>query len=238
MRQADGKYKLKPYTVYMHISPNNKYYIGITCQDLQSRWGGGNGYKNQKLFYRAIQKYGWDSFTHAEIISDLSLEDACLVERILIRTFQSNNPAHGYNCTDGGEGISGYHLTAEQIENRRIAAIGRRHTQETKDKLSKLKTGSKLNLSDEQRAALSERARQRGYACKGRKLSKQALENIRNGINDYYKNGGKPHHCMPHSEETKRKISESSKGKVVSEETREKLRQAALKQWQRQKQIK
>ena len=49
------------YTVYVHITPNNKYYVGITKQNVQNRWKNSLGYKSQRLFWRAIQKYGWDS---------------------------------------------------------------------------------------------------------------------------------------------------------------------------------
>ena len=54
------------YYVYMHKNKiNNKVYIGITSQKLTHRWGkDGNGYKYQKLFARAINKYGWDNFEH------------------------------------------------------------------------------------------------------------------------------------------------------------------------------
>ena len=42
------------YTVYMHISPSGKKYIGITCQKVKNRWNSGRGYKNNKYFARAI----------------------------------------------------------------------------------------------------------------------------------------------------------------------------------------
>jgi len=29
---------MEKYTVYMHITPNNKKYIGITCNSLPDRW--------------------------------------------------------------------------------------------------------------------------------------------------------------------------------------------------------
>lgn len=57
------------YVVYKHTSPSNKSYIGITsnyklrCNQHKS--------KNSRcrLFSRAIQKHGWDNFTH-EILED------------------------------------------------------------------------------------------------------------------------------------------------------------------------
>lgn len=37
---------MKTYKVYMHIFPNHKVYIGITCQSLRARFNNGRGYKN------------------------------------------------------------------------------------------------------------------------------------------------------------------------------------------------
>ena len=46
------------YTVYMHISPSGKKYIGITGQSIERRWGNGTGYKNCISLNLAIKKYG------------------------------------------------------------------------------------------------------------------------------------------------------------------------------------
>ena len=53
------------YSVYKHTNKvNGKVYIGITYNKPEVRWGSnGIGYKRQ-LFWNAIQKYGWDNFTH------------------------------------------------------------------------------------------------------------------------------------------------------------------------------
>lgn len=45
------------YTVYMHIAPNNKIYIGITSKKPKYRWNNGTGYINNDYFTRAIKKY-------------------------------------------------------------------------------------------------------------------------------------------------------------------------------------
>jgi hypothetical protein len=53
--------------VYMHTSPSNKAYIGITCQKPSERWGvNGSAYcrGTQQRFQYAIEKYGWDNFEH------------------------------------------------------------------------------------------------------------------------------------------------------------------------------
>ena len=51
--------------VYIHTCPNNKRYIGVTKNlKPEYRWSNGEGYKSNKHFYRAIQKYGWKSIKH------------------------------------------------------------------------------------------------------------------------------------------------------------------------------
>ena len=48
--------------VYVHISPSNKYYVGITSKEPKVRWGhNGNAYQTQ-YFSNAIKKYGWDNW--------------------------------------------------------------------------------------------------------------------------------------------------------------------------------
>lgn len=51
------------YTVYRHISPSGKVYIGITSMEPEKRWGkNGYGYRRQKYFNNAIRKYGGAKF--------------------------------------------------------------------------------------------------------------------------------------------------------------------------------
>lgn len=108
--------------VYIHRNKiNNKAYIGITSQAPKDRWGS-NGYKYSKedhqVFYRAIQQYGWDNFEHIIWQSELTEKEAKHFEKLLIALFQTNctkyrNPEFGYNMTDGGEGMLGWHPTEE-----------------------------------------------------------------------------------------------------------------------------
>lgn len=97
------------YCVYMHESPNCKKYIGITRQKPERRWQNGFGYVNNKYFYRAIEKYGWENFKHIIIKDNLSKENAEKLEIELIKKYESNNPNNGYNILDGGK-CSGFYL--------------------------------------------------------------------------------------------------------------------------------
>ena len=95
----------KSYCVYMHsLNLDNRKYIGITCQKPTKRWGkNGVGYKEQLYFYRAIQKYGWNSFRHEIVFENLTKEQACIKEIALIKLFNTTDVKFGFNMTTGGE---------------------------------------------------------------------------------------------------------------------------------------
>lgn len=117
------------YCVYCHTSPSGKKYIGITCQRPNRRWCGGKGYVKSPHFYRAIVKYGWDSFEHEILYSGLCQKDAREIEVKLIADYQSNNPRYGYNLSTGGEsGFSGCKWTEERREFARRAMLGNKYS--------------------------------------------------------------------------------------------------------------
>lgn len=91
------------YILYMHISPSNKYYIGITSQNIEKRWQNGYGYKTNKHFWRAIQKYGWDNFEHKILKQNLTKEKAEELEIYYIQKYNSTNVDFGYNKAPGGK---------------------------------------------------------------------------------------------------------------------------------------
>ena len=135
---------MKSYTVYMHISPNNKRYIGITSVEADRRWSNGYGYKKNEYFYRAIEKYGWDNFQHIIIARGLNKNDACWLEIELIKVWNTTDKNNGYNITLGGEGCNGLKHTqewkqrqSEIMSGENNSFYGKSHTNETKNKISK-----------------------------------------------------------------------------------------------------
>ena len=90
------------YKVYMHITPNEKKYIGITKNSLKRRWGNGVGYKTQ-LFGKAIEKYGWNNIKHILLYDNLTEEEAKEKEIQLISFYNTTNSKYGYNNTMGGD---------------------------------------------------------------------------------------------------------------------------------------
>lgn len=91
------------YTVYAHKNKkNSKLYIGITSQDPEQRWHLGKHYEGT-VFEKAIKKYGWDGFKHIILKSELTKEEACELEKKLIRCLRTQDRRFGYNVSAGGE---------------------------------------------------------------------------------------------------------------------------------------
>lgn len=121
----------KTFTVYMHISPSNKRYIGITCQEPKRRWRNGKSYKHNEYFTNAIGKYGWGNFEHIIVAKGLSKNEAEWLEIELIKEFDTTNRSKGYNILKGGDIIDNP-LSGESHHN-----YGKSMSQEQKDKISK-----------------------------------------------------------------------------------------------------
>lgn len=84
--------------VYVHTVPNGKIYIGQTKNPLR-RWNRGDGYIDNRPFYKDIMVYGWDNIKHEIIASFETAEQAKSLESVLIALLQSEDEAYGYNQT-------------------------------------------------------------------------------------------------------------------------------------------
>lgn len=104
----------KCYTVYMHVCPNDKKYIGITKQQPEKRWMKGLGYQTNEYFYRAIKKYKWDNIKHIILFKNLSKEEAELKETEIIKEYKSDIREFGYNIEKGGH----INCVSEETKNK------------------------------------------------------------------------------------------------------------------------
>lgn len=127
----------KKFCVYRHTSPSGKVYVGVTCQNPLDRWRNGKGYWQNKHFASAINKYGWDSFSHEILFSDLRKQDAFEKEIELIGLHKSNDPDFGYNQSSGGEyATSGWSPSEETRKRQREAKLGKKLSEEHRRRIS------------------------------------------------------------------------------------------------------
>lgn len=147
------------YTVYQHISPSGKSYIGITKQNPEYRWRNGENYKSSPHFYSAIRKYGWENFEHIILYEGLTKEEACACEQYHIKELNTTNREFGYNDRAGGEvgalfndetrrkqrdAVRAYWAKPENRQKAKGRNLGRKMSDEARANMSKSKQGIKL----------------------------------------------------------------------------------------------
>lgn len=182
----------KVFIVYCHTNLiNGKKYIGITSQTPEQRFRNGKGYKNSKHFYNSIQKYGWDSFAHEILYSNLTKEEACQKEIELIAEYNTQNPDFGYNIAPGGQCCIG--------EDN--PWYGKHHTEEAKRKMSMSRKG--IPKSEEFKKKLSEKLKGRVFSEETRQKMSQNHPDVSGDKNPMYGKKIDPEH--------QRKMVEASK---------------------------
>ena len=125
------------YTVYRHITPSGKSYIGITSRDITKRANyNGTGYIGCPLFYSAIVKYGWDNIDHQIIATGLTKAEAEVREIELIALYDTTDPSKGYNLDNGGNcvGTHSQNTRAKMRKALKGKPIGRKASEATKEK--------------------------------------------------------------------------------------------------------
>lgn len=222
----------KPLSLYVHIAPNKKLYIGIT-QDIKARFRkDGEGYKGNRHLWKAIQKYGWNNFQHIVLLENLPMGVACECEKFLIAKYKSNNALFGYNLAEGGQYNSGFHFYHTEETKAKISKASKghiisdeqklkissarkgifHHTEETKQRLRQVA----LNMSREQKEQISRTVKSRwkdGNYANRKTTSHQAwnkgLNKEDERILKYCRKKGE----FKHTQETKNRISASHKGR-------------------------
>ena len=149
---------MNDYVVYVHQNKiNGKRYIGITNNTSKRWYGKGKKYANCPCFNSAIQKYGWDNFYHVVIVSDLTLEEANILEQFYIQKYRTCEKDFGYNIQRGGHCVPtmlGKHHSEETKEKMRQSAIGRVISEEQKKRHSEAMKGKLVGKKNHMSAAV------------------------------------------------------------------------------------
>ena len=180
---------------------NGKQYIGITARSLGKRIS-----EHEQSDYplgKAIQHYGIENFKIEILAEGKTINELSELERSYIASCQSNDPKYGYNLTDGGEHIEGWHHTEQSRVKISAALKGKVFTEEHKEALRQANLGENnpmygKHLTAEQKAKLS-----------------AALSGANN-----------PLYGIPRSEEVKAKISATKLANGRSEEAIAKTKEA------------
>lgn len=136
--------------IYKHTSPSGKSYIGQTTRRLpEIRWKKGREYSTSPLILKAIEKYGWDNFTHEVLETVEANTKRELVQKLNkfeeYYIFKLNTLVpNGYNLKTGGEN----HLVSEEVrekisKNNSKYWLGKSRP-DISGKVSKALTGRKL----------------------------------------------------------------------------------------------
>lgn len=230
----------KKFFVYMFTFPNKKSYVGRTC-DFSKRIR--NHFKKSSgcIYVRnCLLKYGLENTDITILKTDL--KGAYLAnqwEKFFIRAFDTLAP-RGLNLTPGGdgvcytdeirrkisEGLRGRKLSKDHRKKLSIAGKGRIKSAYTCRKLSEALTGrvrteehcqniSKSRLALNIRLTDAQKEHLRNINL-GKKMPPEA---VRKAVETRIANGN-----HRHSEKTKKQISELKKGKPLSEEHKQSLR--------------
>ena len=188
--------------VYMWVNKiNNKKYIGVSI-DIYKRWDSHNNqarYGNERYFYRAIRKYGYDNFDKIileryDIYDKKTLKDK---EDYYINYYDSLNS--GYNMEFGYNSITNH----PNIEN-----IKKKISDKAKDR--KWINNGKKNITCN--SADIDNYINNGW-CYGRlKFSDEHIKNLSDS-----------HIGIKLSEEAKIKTGNASRNRIHSEETKNKM---------------
>lgn len=175
---------------------NSKKYVGITKGKIENRFKqhilkAKNGQKQH--LHDAFNLYGIDSFIIYEIDSAVSISDLYEKERYWIQKLNTKNT--GYNKTDGGEG-----------------SHGRNISEETKQKI---REKAKIRFSNPENRKKTSEATKGGMKKWWNSLSD--YEKLQWNENCHRRPEGYNYPSIPHTEETKQKMSLSHKGKQFTE---------------------
>lgn len=209
------------YTIYRATNiVNNKVYIGFTTnwpyRITEHKYS--SGYENElkRVFYKAIQKYGWDNFVWDAIYQSSDYDHTLKVmEPYFITEYRSwvgFDDCNGYNVTQGGEGANGWKHTEESKQRMSLSRKGSVPWNKGKKNTG---PGNTNPRTEDQKKKLRD-------ANLGKKQTPETIAKRSKSLQG---------HIV--TKETCNKISKAHTGKTVSEVTKEKLRNVVRTQEQK-----
>lgn len=182
--------------------------------------------KQGYLLNYAVKKYGVENFLFEVIRSEIPIEQINEIEIQCIREHNCKRP-YGYNLTNGGEGTKGYAHSQETRKKMSQAQFGKKLSDETKNKLRTFNVGKRLSEEHIHKISTAKIGTQHSEETKKKiSLVKQNMsEDTKKKMSESHK--GKPSNMSgkSHSEESKRKISIANSN--PSEDTRKKMSESA-----------
>jgi group I intron endonuclease len=128
---------MRPYIYLVKNQQNKIVYVGqqIGTKSLNEYQGSG------LLLNRAYNKYGKDYFKQ-EIVEYCNVDELNDKEKLYIKQYNTKFP-HGYNLTEGGDGMKGYKYNNNQKQNISNAKNGQKYPKEHGEKIRQAKLGKK-----------------------------------------------------------------------------------------------
>lgn len=214
---------------------NGKCYYGQTRQPPNRRWSqhkqaAKNGGK--MILYNAMRLHGIDKFSFEVVYTCETLEELNSKEIEFIAENNSLSP-DGYNASKGGDNYEktpetcakisasnkGRIVTEEWRKNLSNSRKGRKHSEETKKKMSTTQRGRIITAEHRDKIRNTLLGKKPSPETIAKRVAtstgKPWTEKKRNSMKGY-----------THTEETKAKISTAQVGRIISEETKQKMRDA------------
>lgn len=194
-----------------------KSYIGQDSKDNPNYFGSGT------LLKRSFSKYGKENFRKEIMAWGFTKDHLNFLEKLYIDLFQTKIP-NGYNLTDGGEGSLGFTPSEETRKKLSNSQKGKHSmSEEHKNIISKLHKGKVLSEETKQKIKLANMGKvysedvKKSMGIKGRVPWNKGKTYSRNKNYEGYIvwNKGLDFSGMTgkhHTEETRKRISESKKG--------------------------